>query len=46
MAADPGLWEASVNLAVAMAGVKGADMANVCYVTDVLRGGAATSVRK
>ncbi|CRK58694.1 transporter, putative [Alloactinosynnema sp. L-07] len=42
VAADPVLRVASVSLAVAMAGVMAADVANVFYVTDVLRGGAAT----
>jgi len=42
VAADPVLRVASVSLAVAMAGVMAADVANVFYVTDVLRGGAGT----
>ncbi|WP_436501479.1 MFS transporter [Actinokineospora sp. HUAS TT18] len=42
VARDPVLRVASVSLAVALAGVMVADVANVFYVTDVLHGGAAT----
>ncbi|MBC6448810.1 MFS transporter [Actinokineospora sp. HBU206404] len=42
VAADPVLRVAQVSLALAMAGVMIADVANVFYVVDVLHGGAAT----
>jgi MFS family permease len=42
VAADPVLRVAQVSLALAMAGVMIADVANVFYVIDVLHGGAAT----